>query len=151
MNTKELMKRADITKIDERIYLSGAIQDYNLLKELNISAVLNLRAEQHDDIYELTNRGIAYYFVPVSDYLAPRMDQIKACINIIDHSFKILIHCSVGRGRSAMIVAAWLMKENGYINIEECIDFIVEKRPNVALTSAQYDKLCTFVKKECQK
>jgi len=145
MNIEELMKRSDITMITDKLFLSGSILDYNTLKELGITAVINMKSEQHDDIYELTKREISYFWVPVSDHTAPRIDQIDSCMRIIKKFDKVLVHCAVGRGRSAMVTAAWLLVDKKFLTIEQCIDYITKKRPSVALTDIQYRKLCNYV------
>jgi len=147
MKNKKLEKRANITKITDKLYLSGSILDYNLLNELKIEAVINFRLEQHDDIYELTFRGISYFWIPISDYGAPRMDQMEACNRVVDKFNKVLLHCAVGRGRSATLVAAYLLYNKDFDNVDDCIYFITKKRKSVSLTENQYKKLCAYYKK----
>lgn len=144
---KILIERANISKITEKLFLSGSILDYNLLNELGITAVINVKSEQHDDIYELTSREIAYFWIPISDHNSPRLEQIDTCMRIINKYDKILLHCSVGRGRSAMLVACWILKENKFSTVEECISFITNIRPTISLTNNQYNKLCNYFKR----
>lgn len=128
--------------VEDKIALSGTIDDYNKLVDYNIDIVINARAEQHDDVYELSKRGIAYFWIPIGDYGAPRSDQIDTFIKLVDkHSDKkILVHCSVGRGRSPMLVACWLILYR-HSTIKETMDYIISKRQVVELTENQLRKL----------
>jgi len=133
-----------IDKIIDNLYLSGSIDNYNELTYSCINMIINVRAEQHDDIYELTKRNIGYYYLPVGDYGAPRMDQINKFLELVNKNKdkSILIHCALGRGRSAMLVACYLVKSG--MNTKEAIKYLQNKRPSASLTPEQLNKLKRF-------
>jgi len=135
----------EISKIIDGLYLSGTITNYDELDKLNIDVVINVRAEQHDDISELTNRHIAYYWIPINDYYAPRMNQIETFLEVLYkhlHRDNILVHCAEGRGRSAMFIAVHLV-DCGYTPTHSIL-YIQRIRPQVSLTDVQYKKLIKF-------
>jgi len=144
MVSEEQLARADITIIDERTCLSGSIMDYNILVDLHIDAVINLKSEQHDDVWELTRRGIAYYWIPVVDWGAPRNDQIAVALELARAYPRVLIHCTQGRGRSATIVAAILLENNPTWTYENAWNFITAKRDKVTPTNIQRQKLVSY-------
>ena len=79
--------------IDNKLGVSGAIDNYNLLEKENIKAVINVRAELHDDMNELTKRMIQYYWIPIPDWSGPRSAQIRLFIDLVDNiKGKVLVH-----------------------------------------------------------
>lgn len=138
---EKLMARADMSTITDRLYLSGSILDYNLLNEIHIGAVINLRAEQHDDVWELTKRGIAYYWIPIADWGAPRSDQINACMRAIKENHRVLVHCAVGKGRAAFMVITWLLLADATLSVVDAIKKVTDIRSVVDLTDNQKRKL----------
>lgn len=139
--TDDMLNEADISKIGDSMYLSGSIIDYNILTKLHIDAVINLKAEQHDDVWELTKRGIAYFWIPVADWGAPRSDQFTACFRIAKEYHNVLIHCAVGKGRSVVMVAAVLLNNSPALPVEDALQIIKEIRPIALPTENQRKKL----------
>lgn len=136
----------DISWINEHIALSGAIENYNALDKVDI--VINCRSEQHDDICELTKRGIAYYWIPIVDGDAPTSSQIDVCLSLmnINPDQNILVHCNEGRGRSAVMVIAYFVPFVG--SVKNALNFVTERRPAVALRHAQDAKLYEYFDKK---
>jgi len=132
----------DITWINDNLAISGAIDSYEKLSELGIDIVVNIRAEQHDDIPTLTTRGISYYWIPVSDYFEARTFQIQSFVNIIkkNPNRKILVHCALGIGRSAMLICAYLI-ETKSMSVDESVEYLTDLRPIVRLSPPQINKL----------
>jgi len=127
--------------IDEKIAIAGAFDDYNELAKQKITMVVNVRAEQHDDIWELTKRNISYFWIPVTDWNAPRSDQINNFLDITSNrDEKILVHCAVGKGRSAFLVISYLIHTYD-LSIKEAIQKAKKARPAIDMTPAQIKKL----------
>jgi protein-tyrosine phosphatase len=137
-----------ITKIDDKLYISGSISDYNELERLGINKVINCRAECHDDIYELSRRGIGYYWIPVNDFEAPRFDQFDAVEDILRNgtSFdKILIHCAIGLGRAIIISSIYMIYHKG-CTIDEALEWLGHERGILFPTKEQKTKLEKYIK-----
>jgi protein-tyrosine phosphatase len=141
-----------IDKIDDKLYLSGSITNYEYLKELGITAVINCRAECHDDVYELTKMGIAYYWLPIVDNLAPSISiHYPPFENILRREERVLTHCQQGAGRSASLVVMYLIK---FYNLkpQEAMDRLGEIRPITKLmTETQVEKIWMFYNKEIKR
>lgn len=64
--------------------------------------------------------GVRQYQFPVVDGVAPPLNMIREALQVIQHHAQrnesIYIHCKSGQGRSATIVASYLIKVNS-INI----------------------------------
>jgi rhodanese-related sulfurtransferase len=108
------------TQITPRLWLGGAPtyrRDYQALLTLRITAVLDLRAERSDDIGFLDRHGITHRKIRVPDVTAPNEDALAEAVDWIDAQLAdgrtVLVHCAKGRGRSAAVVAAYLMKADG--------------------------------------
>ena len=95
---------------------------------------------------ELTKRGIAYYWIPIPDYQAPRLVQIDEFFNILEeHPDKTFyVHCAMGLGRSAILVMLYLML-NKNKSIEEAAKVIKQKRKYYLLTQIQKEKIDKYL------
>lgn len=126
--------------IDDKLAISGAIDNYDKLVELGISMVINVMAEQHDDVQQLTKRNIPYYWIPVTDWHAPRSDQIKTFLTIISRDDKTLVHCAVGKGRTGFFAVAYLIYEYK-MSIDDAVAKAKGARSIIDLTPVQVQKL----------
>jgi protein-tyrosine phosphatase len=129
--------------VDDKMGISGAIDDYDELIRNNVKAVINLRSEMHDDVLELSKRGIAYYWMPIVDNLAPsRTFHIPIFYRILEETKenRVLIHCTQGMGRSACFVIMYLMDKMN-ISSEDAYKHLKKVRPIVNLTKEQRRKI----------
>ena len=130
-------------KIDEvykNLFVSGTIEDYEELKRNNIKVVVNVKSEEHDTISILSRMGIAYYYIPISDWGQPRRDQIKTLFEIWGNTNgNVLIHCAVGRGRSACMALAIMMHEG--MSCNDAVKQIRKRRPIVTMLPNQIEKI----------
>ena len=135
--------------IDEHFVLGGAMMfdDLDRLQGLGVDAVLNLCAERSDNRHQLDNAGIAYLWLPVIDVCPPTLDQIMQGIGWIEQQLRanrtIYIHCAVGVGRSATLLACWLLYAKR-MNVAQALRFLKTRRPQVGLTRLQVRRLEEF-------
>jgi len=130
-----------IDYVDKKLAISASIDDYDSLCG-EITMVVNLRSEQHDDIYELTKRGISYFWIPIADWGAPRADQIELFLSLMKYSKgTVLLHCAMGKGRTVMLAIAYLLDKGLVKSIEEGEEWIknINHFPDMWVT--QRDKL----------
>ncbi len=106
--------------IDAELWIGGAPtyeRDYDFLLRQNIRAVINIRSERSDDVAFYDRHGIAHvrYFGP--DVGVPDSETITAAVDWIAQRVAegrpVLVHCAKGRGRSATLLAGYLMREAG--------------------------------------
>jgi hypothetical protein len=106
-------------------------RDYDFLLHQGIRAVLNIRAERSDDIDLYERHGITHVRYHVPDVGVPDCETITAAADWIAQQVAdgrpVLIHCAKGRGRSATLVAGYLMREAGF-TFEEAEALIRSKR-----------------------
>jgi protein-tyrosine phosphatase len=128
--------------IDDHIALSGAIDDYNELEKQGIDFVINTRYECHDDIIELGKHGISYFWFPIVDNFPPTTFTLRSLLNLVKKNpdKKILIHCTLGMGRSATLVLMYLIYKYE-LSVEEAITRLQTARPEAYPTQMQLEKL----------
>lgn len=122
------------TQITPMLWLGGAPTkptDYDFLVENGIKAVVDIRAERRDDVAFYTEQGIDYLPINVLDMGVPDSADLSRSTNFIDKHVEqgnpVLVHCAKGRGRSAVTLAAYLMKHEG-MSFDEAVGLMKGKR-----------------------
>lgn len=122
------------TQITPQLWLGGAPvyeHDYQKMLDLGINAVINIRAERDDDVEFYRKHDIAYKRFSVPDVMTPEGEMLTEATDWIaaqiDEGRVVLIHCAKGRGRSAALMAAYFMREEG-MTFEEAVETMKSKR-----------------------
>lgn len=139
-------------EITPKLWLGGAPhypRDYDTLLEAGIDAVVNIRAERHDDFELYKHHGIDYLQLKVYDILIPPPEIIDEGVAFIhkhvENDKTVLVHCAKGRGRSVTLLAAYLMRHEG-MTYNEANALLRKKRPLSNLQSRHRQVLESWIK-----
>jgi atypical dual specificity phosphatase len=135
--------------IDEDFLLGGALMfdDLNRLQGQGVEAVVNLCAERPDNRHKLHEARIEYLWLPVIDAFPPSVEQIMRGVAWIDQQVQagrtVYIHCAIGVGRSATLLACWYIYARG-MTVHQVLRFLKTRRPQMTLTRLQIRRLREF-------
>jgi protein tyrosine phosphatase (PTP) superfamily phosphohydrolase (DUF442 family) len=81
---------------------------------------------------------LRYVSVPTLDTTVPTDAELRTLLDTIaQEEGPIFVHCAMGRGRSATITAALLLRRGLAKNVDDAIAHLVQARPGVRLHPAQ--------------
>jgi atypical dual specificity phosphatase len=140
-------------QMTSQIWMGGAPtydRDYEYLLDNGINAVVDVREEREDDrrLYEENN--IDYLKLKVLDVMVPSDEQLDVGTAFINEHVmnggRVLIHCAKGRGRSATMLAAYLMRYEG-LSYDEAKELMLSNRPLVNLQGRHQKALEQWIRK----
>ncbi|KAG2831843.1 hypothetical protein PC129_g4926 [Phytophthora cactorum] len=100
---------------------------------------------------EWENAQIAQCFGSTGDFTPPTLDTIERCVSFVHEQVDVqqnttYVHCKAGRGRSTVVVVAFLVQYRD-MKLEEAFEFVKSKRPHVSLHPKQRHILHKFSEK----
>jgi len=148
---ERLLGNVWFTRIEPRLWLGGAPtyeRDFDALLTLGITAVVDLRQERTHEPSFFAQHDIALRQYGVPETSAPGPDVLSEAVPWITDRLAegrtVLIHCAKGRGRSAAVLAAYLMKTHG-LSFEQVEELITTKRKLVKLQDRHREVLEAWI------
>ncbi|HDN27921.1 MAG TPA: hypothetical protein ENG03_12675 [Thioploca sp.] len=121
------------------------IGDYKRFVSKGIKSTLDLTSEFSEVSFIRTGQN--YLCIPLLDTRAPTLNQLEEAVLWISARLSegpVFVHCALGHGRSATMVAGFLIKHGMVNNAKEAIEFIKVRRPSVELHPKQLTVLEQF-------
>jgi len=136
---RRVSREEPISEIVPGLYLGGRPlgRDREAFEQRKIAATLDLTAEFREVPYA---RAGSYLCIPLLDTLPPTRDQLVLATEWLGHRMAetpVLVHCALGHGRSASILAAYLLRARQAATIEQALALLSERRPGVGLNGGQ--------------
>lgn len=143
-------KVAPIQRVSGGLYLGARLTaaDMAQLRDEQITAVLDVTAEfaALDDLSQ--SDDINYLNIAVLDHASPSRTQLHQAVNWLQHQRsggrKVLVHCALGRGRSVLVLAAFLLSRHNSGSAEKAVALIRQVRHTARLNRRQLAALRQF-------
>jgi hypothetical protein len=153
---EKLTRHRWFDQITPQLWLGGAPtydRDYQFILDQKIDAVLNIRLERGDDTGFYDRHGIRHARFYVPDMNVPDEDTITQAVDWITQQVNdgriVLVHCAKGRGRSATVLVAYLMREQD-MTLQAAIDLLTSRRPLVKLEGRHRRPLTRWLESQSQ-
>lgn len=136
-----------IQKIDDKLFLACRLfpDDLLELQSRGVKAILDVTAEFGGLDWSAQDHHVAYLNVPVLDHQSPRQAELVQAIhwihNHINNGRAVTVHCALGRGRSVLVVAAYLLAKNPQWSVAQALTKINDIRQTAALNRSQLKAL----------
>ena len=118
-------------------------RDRTLIDSIGPLAVLDVAAEM-PEIKSLRGAGIRYLSLPLLDTGAPTPKELRLAASWIEENLArgpVLVHCALGHGRSATLVAAFLLRSGRAATVDEAFAVIRARRPRIEPSREQVGAL----------
>ncbi|TYZ68253.1 hypothetical protein PybrP1_005289 [[Pythium] brassicae (nom. inval.)] len=91
--------------------------------------------------HEWRDAGVAQCFGTTSDFSPPTFGTLDRCVEFVHaqvdgRGHACYVHCKAGRGRSTVVVVAFLVRHRGMV-LDDALARVRAKRPHVSLHPAQ--------------
>lgn len=136
--------------ITDGLYLGCRLTSADVpeLKNQKIEAVLDVTAEFDALDWSLLGWDIDYLNIPVLDHACPTQPQLTQAVNWLAQKMakkhKVVVHCALGRGRSVLVLAAYLLTRHNEHSAEQAVELIRAVRHTARLNSSQLRALRQF-------
>ncbi len=151
---ERVMGHVWFTEVTPGMWLGGAPtygRDFDELLRLRIGAVVDMRAERTAEPAFFLEHDIAHRQYRVPDVTVPDeavlTDAVDWITTQVADGRSVLIHCAKGRGRSATVLAAYLMKTEG-MTFDQVDELMTAKRPLVKLQDRHRRVLESWIAKQ---
>ena len=148
LTREEIKKSENINKITDKVYLGDeeGAKDIEYLKNENIHNIISVVQvpPKFPDDYNINLKH-----VNLEDCLNINIIKyLKDCVNFIERSDKVYIHCTCGVNRSAAIAIGYLMWKT-HSNYNDAFNYVKQKRNCIELNNIfimQLNKFHTLLK-----
>ncbi|MFC4700443.1 diacylglycerol kinase family protein [Glaciecola siphonariae] len=136
-----------VQEIKPKLFLACRLfpSDVQTLKTNEVTAILDATAEFSGMNWSADDENLDYLNIPILDHQAPHSDDLVKAINWIHNHIRneqgVVVHCALGRGRSVLIMAAYLIAAQHAKSVDDAVKQINKIRGTARLNSYQHKKL----------
>ncbi|KAF7222821.1 dual specificity protein phosphatase 12 [Nothobranchius furzeri] len=142
-------------QVDSGVYI-GSVDDLNdrqMLADASVSHILSLDSVDPGPMLPADGSFVTKWIDVLDDPTSDLLSHMDACFMFIDEAVKgggaALVHCQVGRSRSATIVTAYLMKRH-QLGFTEAYDRLKSVKRDVQVNSGFEDQLRLYEAMKCE-
>lgn len=141
-----------VQRISGDLYLGARLTERDIPQLTNdgVAAILDVTAEFAALDWATRDEDIQYLNIPVLDHAVPSEAQLKQAVRWMHaqqaQQRKILVHCALGRGRSVLVMAAFLLSRHTDRSAERAVSLIKRVRQTARLNKTQLKALRTFAR-----
>ncbi|WP_340677392.1 diacylglycerol kinase family protein [Paraglaciecola sp.] len=142
-----------IQQIEGNLFLACRLfpSDMAELHSKGIKALVDVTAEFDGLDWTAHSEDLAYLNVPVLDHQSPKEQSLMHAVHWIANQQRagksVVVHCALGRGRSVLVVAAYLLCLYPELTVEQALQRINDIRQTAALNRSQLKALIKLHKK----
>ncbi|SEL33072.1 Diacylglycerol kinase family enzyme [Colwellia chukchiensis] len=139
-----------LQKIDDKLFLACRLfpSDIANLEAEGITAILDVTAEFDGLDWSAESQQLNYLNLPVLDHKSPAAKQLTQAIHWIENqllnSNAVVVHCALGRGRSVLVMAAYLLSKDKSLTVAQALEKIQGIRATAGLNKTQLSALSGF-------
>ncbi|WP_419175985.1 diacylglycerol kinase family protein [Desulfosediminicola sp.] len=143
-----------IQRISDGLYIGDKLtaSDLSVIAQKEIQAILDVTAEFESLRWSLLDTKMAYLNIPILDHAVPSAEDLQQAIIWIKNQQRlngpVLVNCALGRGRSALVIAAYLISNRKGSSVEQTLQDLKKIRRTVNLNTRQRKKLEQFIESE---
>lgn len=120
--------------------------DWPSIHDAGVRSVVDLRSEMPDNATIVERHGLNYLRWPIEEHAAPSEAELRLVtdwiLNRIESGGPVLVHCREGRGRSALVACATLVRLG--LPLPNAYQALRRVRPQTSLSDEQADLLQRF-------
>jgi protein-tyrosine phosphatase len=110
------------------------------LAQQGFDAIVDVTAE-----FDAPNANIDRYSVPMLDLVLPPLSVLDQAVDAIslakESADRVLVCCALGYSRSALALAAWLLRSGRCSDVASALECIQSSRPQIVISTAQCELL----------
>ncbi len=143
------------------IPLKNFAHDEKIVKNLGVKAVLSLIEDFEFSTKSIASKpcrthhweqlGVKHLILPAVDFKALPLETLEKGVAFLDENIEnginCYVHCKAGKGRSAAMIVAYLLKKGKASSVDEAIAQLKQKRPFISIPKKRRHTLELYYQK----